>query len=394
MDKYTWHLVQIARLNNKTLLESNSDIESPIRAWGRELIKSVSPPRNPKGEDTPGADRRYVFRHFTYISRSSLICVAYDYQRKDDVVFKFCLPADPPAQEKKKKKTTFVKAREYVLNVYREGLSKAKPHKNEDTERFKRGVLIQQQLHEKIRKKGLTELYVPAIYDFVPGGIEYKNQLYCIMELIDGQGLIEYCRDRTDQEVIELLYLIARGLENIVHRFNVVHSDIKPANILVLNKRPVLLDFGISRVCQHAELTSPSTRGLGTPAYSPAEQLENPLQRSFRDDIFALGRTFWAMWARREPDLSDIVIEIGSDGREKYSDESTQAALRAKFPSNIFPPEEREIFERAHNANPALRYADISEFRRDVELLKFKKYNTSSGINWIPYLTKLMEIWQ
>jgi len=389
----------LAKQSNKDLANANQDIESPIRAWGRELIKSVSPPLDPKAPDDPGVQKQYVFRKFLYISITSLLCIAQDYKRNEKVVFKFCLPPAPDKQvkPKQKKKAKFIKAREYVMNVYKDKIARYRPHKNEDTERFRRGIQIQHQLHKKLKQKGLTELYVPEIYEWKDGTVGERHRLYCVMEFINGIPLIDWCKDRTDREVIEILYLIAKGLENIVHRFSVVHSDIKPANILVLNNRPVLLDFGISRLYQSqaANLTSPTTTGLGTPAYSSAEQLENPIARSFKDDIFALGRTFWAMWSREEPDLSDIIVEVDSEGREKYCEETTQEALRAKFPASIFPPEEREIFERAHHIDPEQRYSDISEMRRDIELLKLKKYRVDN--NNFPQIAEiigeLIKIW-
>jgi serine/threonine protein kinase len=73
----------------------------------------------------------------------------------------------------------------------------------------------------------------------------------------------------------------------------VIHRDLKPGNIMILNPQqrelePRVIDWGLARIKPVAELTS-SSAGMGTPAYMSPEQLHTPDDVDFRSDIYSLG---------------------------------------------------------------------------------------------------------
>ena len=90
------------------------------------------------------------------------------------------------------------------------------------------------------------------------------------------------------------------------HRLGIVHRDVKPANIFLVNGRGVLGDFGIASTSTPNEdaLTEPGA-GIGTHGYQPPEQIGGQ-QVDGRADLYALGVVLYeAASGRRWPALQD-----------------------------------------------------------------------------------------
>ena len=104
---------------------------------------------------------------------------------------------------------------------------------------------------------------------------------------------------------LERVLRIARGLAHL-HAHGVIHGDVKPANILVVEARGgaevALTDFGLSQAKHAAHMsTSEGRKGAGTPSFMAPELFEEdedgvPLHGvSTRADVFALGVTAWCV---------------------------------------------------------------------------------------------------
>lgn len=128
----------------------------------------------------------------------------------------------------------------------------------------------------------LADPHIVVVHDF---GIDAEHGPFLVMEYLQGQSL----RERIGADgVLPLkagLQLSAQLLLALIHAHEkgIVHRDIKPDNIFLLNQSGVrlhvrVLDFGIARIYRrdepsHAEtLTSPGAV-LGTPRYMSPEQL-------------------------------------------------------------------------------------------------------------------------
>lgn len=375
MDKYTWHLVELEKLANTQLQEANAP-EDPRHQWGHQLCRSISPPR-PLGadgkEETPPGWPRYLFREFVLKGGEALVLRATDKQEGRDVAIKFALPKlcqRVDQAEQAPKKRVFTGAREWLLEKYESGRAKGGPrkkenHQNEDTLRFARGIAIQNQLHRAMRAKNLfAHGYIPAVYSW-----SEPPKLYAVMEWIEGEGIVEWCSKHSDKDVIRLFLDLLKLVETVVHNFAVVHADIAPGNLLVLNDKPVLLDFGIARMPQSdSKLTSPQTV-IAKPLYAKPSQIRDFAGRHYDADIFMLAKTFWSMWHRSEPDDSDLIADYSS-GFPRFDLD----AIASKFDPTVFSGELRKIYERATNTEPGGGYQDVSDFRRDVELLYVREY--------------------
>jgi serine/threonine protein kinase len=142
---------------------------------------------------------------------------------------------------------------------------------------------------------------------------------FLIMELLEGESLSDRLRRGALDEGVarEIGAQIARTLA-VVHEHGVVHRDLKPDNVFLLERpgRPLfvkLLDFGIARLLDEGPLLSQSGGAgpkltdagglIGTPLYMSPEQVRGePAGPSA--DIYALGALLFELVAGRPPSLA------------------------------------------------------------------------------------------
>ena len=123
----------------------------------------------------------------------------------------------------------------------------------------------------------------------------------------------------TVEESLDLLRQLLSALERL-HRNQIVHCDVKPANILRIDGVWKLGDMGL------AIKSSPereATGARGTRAYWPPE---GPRGDS-TDDLFALGLTIWVA-STGKPTREFFVAATGKGGRSKIADAEHERLLR------------------------------------------------------------------
>jgi len=122
-----------------------------------------------------------------------------------------------------------------------------------------------------------------TVYDF---GTDDTGP-YLVMELVDGPTLEELAGDIPPAGIRDLGVSLAGGLAAI-HDAGIVHRDVKPANVIMAERGPLLTDFGIARdTSATAEITAPGSV-VATPSYAAPEVLrgEPPTPAS---DVYSLG---------------------------------------------------------------------------------------------------------
>lgn len=143
----------------------------------------------------------------------------------------------------------------------------------------------------------LTHPNIVQVYDFeVQGGIAYL-----IMEYVDGMTLQELLRTVGDDMTLDMVTAVFDGVAHALefaHENQVLHLDIKPANILIDRQGQVkVTDFGLARL---SDIWGYSAANGGTIGYMPPEQMrQEPLDA--RCDEWALASVLYEMISGRNP---------------------------------------------------------------------------------------------
>ena len=144
-----------------------------------------------------------------------------------------------------------------------------------------------------IEQQALAGLDHPFIAKIIDGGTTENGLPYFIMELVEGEPIDQYCRnkDLTIQEKLKLFRKVCSAVQ-YAHQNLIVHRDIKPGNIFIKpDGTPKLLDFGISKLLNSSnEQTNLTKSGfkLMTPEYASPEQFKGQ-QITIATDIYSLG---------------------------------------------------------------------------------------------------------
>jgi len=122
---------------------------------------------------------------------------------------------------------------------------------------------------------------------------EEHREFYLVQEHIQGHPLSEEMPKEKRFPEVQVVEILRGVLEilSFVHKYQVIHRDIKPGNIMRrdLDSKLVLIDFGAVKQFQSKEQIqeNDSTIAIGTSGYAPPEQYAGRPKLS--SDIYALG---------------------------------------------------------------------------------------------------------
>jgi serine/threonine protein kinase len=200
----------------------------------------------------------------------------------------------------------------------------------------------------------------PHVPRFVAAG-DLAVRPYVVMELVEGRSLREWV-GKGPVEVAEVARLgaaLARAV-HALHLQEVVHLDLKPANVIIRpDGEAVLLDFGLARHAHFPDLLGEEFRHpIGSGPYISPEQVLG-VRHDPRSDVFALG----------------VILYELTTGQYPYGAPTSQRALRHRLwhmpmsPRRIVPacPEWlQEVIFRCLEPQAADRYASAAQVAVDL----------------------------
>ncbi len=136
------------------------------------------------------------------------------------------------------------------------------------------------------------------------------EELYISMEYVQGGDLKKRMESHVSPKVaLDIVAKIGSALGS-AHAHNVIHRDVKPANILFReDETPLLTDFGIAKQTDADKDLTSTGIFLGSPNYVSPEQADGR-KVDGRSDIYSLGCIFYEMLTGYKPYHSDSVIDI------------------------------------------------------------------------------------
>jgi hypothetical protein len=160
---------------------------------------------------------------------------------------------------------------------------------------------------ERVRLRALREARAAARLDnpnavTVYDVIEEDGALWLVMELVDAPSLSQLVNEHgpLDHAHAARIGLDLLSALDAAHRVEVVHRDVKPANVLVPSEGPTkLADFGVATLRDETRVT---TTGLvlGSPAYMAPEQARGE-EVGPPADLWALGATLYFAYEGKPP---------------------------------------------------------------------------------------------
>ncbi len=205
--------------------------------------------------------------------------------------------------------------------------------------------------HEAEAAGRLNHPGIVQIYDIGPS--------YIVMEFLEGKPLNAVLRAGvrlTVRRIVEIVDEVASALD-YAHRHGIVHRDVKPANVMLLDDGTVkVMDFGVARL-DTSNLTAVGTV-VGSVRYMAPEQMMGE-RVDGKADVFSLAAVAYEMLTGRAPFPGKTITEVVS--RVVHGHHVPPRQANAGLPEGL-----DAVFARAFAPGPADRYSGAGEFARDM----------------------------
>ena len=209
---------------------------------------------------------------------------------------------------------------------------------------------------------GLDHANIARVLD---GGATDEGVPYFVMELIEGQNILEDC-DEKKLGVSERLVLFRQVCSAVqyAHQRLVIHRDIKPSNILVTPEGVLkLLDFGLAKVLVGEEggtvdRTETGLRAL-TPEYASPEQIRGE-EVTTSSDVYSLGVVLYEVLTGGRP------FTLKTRSPEELTDailhrEPERPSTKTRLHSDL-----EAITLMTLRKEPARRYTSVEQLSEDI----------------------------
>ena len=210
---------------------------------------------------------------------------------------------------------------------------------------------------EAISASSLNDPNIVEVYDVG----EDDGKYFIVMEYVQGFTLKQLIKKRgslTLPEVVDIMLQLTSAVAH-AHESYIIHRDIKPQNVIILEDgRVKIMDFGIAVALNAGEFTQTNSV-MGTVYYIPPEQA-NGGAATIKSDIYSLGILMYELVTGHVPFKGDNPVEVAI----KHMNEPIPSICEydPEMPQSI-----ENIILRASAKNPRNRYESAWEMHEDLE---------------------------
>ena len=210
---------------------------------------------------------------------------------------------------------------------------------------------------EAISASSLNDPNIVEVYDVG----EDDGKYFIVMEYVEGKTLKQLIKKRgslTLPEVIDIMLQLTSAIAH-AHESYIIHRDIKPQNVIILEDgRVKIMDFGIAVALNAGELTQTNSV-MGTVYYIPPEQA-NGGKADVKSDIYSLGILMYELVTGHVPFRGENPVEVAI----KHMSEPLPSICEydPEMPQSI-----ENIILKAAAKNPQNRYTSAMEMHEDLK---------------------------
>ncbi len=238
-------------------------------------------------------------------------------------------------------------------------------------------VMVKRFKNESKAESMLKHRNIVAIHDVSVKGIEK----YIVMEYVEGITLKNYLKGRNGplsfDEIICYSKQILRAL-CVAHENHIIHRDIKPQNIMVLQNGLIkVMDFGIAKL-PNAETVTVTDKAIGTVYYMSPEQARGKTIDS-RSDIYSFGAMLYELATGVLPFTGDTPLSVIL--KQINDDPVPPREINPDIPVGL-----EQIILCAMSKKPAERFQSAElmlNFIRQLQEDKDIKFDVLPCRNWI-----------
>ena len=190
---------------------------------------------------------------------------------------------------------------------------------------------------------------------------EDDGNFYIVMEYVKGQTLKQLIKKRGKLTVPETVDIISQLTDGLAHAHDsyIIHRDIKPQNIMILEDGMVkITDFGIAMAINASDLTQTNSV-MGSVHYLPPEQASGK-GSTIKSDIYSLGIMMYEMLAGTMPFKGETAVEIAMKHLK-----NPMPSIRKVNPN--VPQSLENIILKATAKNTKNRYNNVREVYDDIK---------------------------
>lgn len=213
-----------------------------------------------------------------------------------------------------------------------------------------------------------------------------KELSYIIMEYIEGETLMEYCRNDekrlATEKVLEIMFKCCMALD-FSHQAGVIHRDIKPSNIMLTKDGETkIMDFSVAEVSQSRQVKSELI--VGSPNYMSPEQVQRQTVGP-TSDLYSLATVMFQL-------LTGKTLYPKGSVKQIFSDILNTPAPKLKNHRPELPEALSDIIEKALNKDPSKRYQSGKEMAAEITAVYDSLSFAGSSVNTGEERSALMKL--